>query len=76
MSVKCNIVKDGIHVTINTDSMTLAAVDLDDEYDHCINEMGFSYNDLMRMNIYAAHALFTDEDGKQNIIKELERCFR
>ena len=66
----------GIRITINTDNMTLAAVTLDDEYDHCLNEMGFSYNDLIKMNIYATEALFTDEDEKQTIIKELEEYFK
>lgn len=66
----------GIRVTISTDNMTLAAVTLDDEYDHCLNEMGFTYNDLVKMNIYAAEALFAEEDAKQGIINELERYYR
>ena len=40
----------GVRVTINTDNMVLSDIDLDKEYDHCLNDMGFEYNDLIKMN--------------------------
>lgn len=66
----------GMRVTISTDNMTLAAVTLDDEYDRCLNEMGFEYNDLVKMNIYAAEALFAPEETKRAIITELEGYYK
>lgn len=63
----------GLRVTINNDNMALAATSLDDEYDHCLNEMGFSYQDLVRMNIYAAEAAFLlPEEDRATIINTLE----
>lgn len=62
----------GIRVTISTDNTTLAASTLEDEYDHCLNEMGFSYNDLVRMNIYAAEAAFMPEEEKTKLVGRLE----
>ncbi len=61
----------GIRVTISTDNCTLAAVSLDEEYDHCINEMGFSYSDLIRMNLYAAEASFQPEDDRRELSDRL-----
>lgn len=62
----------GVPVTINTDNPTLAGVTLDDEYTHCLNEMGFSYNDLIKMNINSAKAAFMDEETRKEIIAKLE----
>ena len=52
--------------------MTMARVTLDDEYDHCLNEMGFEYNDLIRMNINSVRASFMKKEKKDALIKELE----
>lgn len=62
----------GIHVTISTDNRTLAALTLDDEYDHCVNEIGFTYNDLIQMNIYAAEAAFMPETDRAELIAKLK----
>lgn len=64
---------EGIRVTINTDNMTLAASSLEDEYRHCLNEMGFEYGDLVRMNIYAVEAAFMPEEEKAKLKAELEK---
>ena len=66
----------GIRVTINTDNMVLSDIDLDKEYDHCLNEMGFEYNDLIKMNINSAEAAFMPEDKKKIIIDKLKTCYR
>lgn len=66
----------GIRVTINTDNMVLSDIDLDKEYDHCLNEMGFEYNDLIKMNIYSAEAAFMPEDKKKSIIEKLKTYYR
>lgn len=36
----------GLRVCISTDNMTLAAVTLEDEYRHCVADMGFAPDDL------------------------------
>ena len=63
----------GIGVTISTDNMTLAATDLDKEYTHCVDEMGFSEKDLVRMNICAAEAAFLSEAERAELIETLRK---
>lgn len=67
-----NLLQMGIPVTINTDNMAMARVTLDDEYDHCLNEMGFTMNDLICMNINSANAAFMKDDLRKQIIAELQ----
>lgn len=62
----------GIPVTINTDNMTLARVNIDSEYDHCLLEMGFSYYDLIQMNINSARHSFLSDKEKEEVINKLE----
>ena len=54
--------------------MTMSRVTLDDEYDHCLNEMGFEYEDLILMNINSAKVSFMAEDKQKEIIEKLEKC--
>ncbi len=61
----------GIHVCVNTDNMTLAGVNLEDEYQHCMNEMGFTKKDIIQMNIYAIEAAFIKKDEKNIILHDL-----
>ncbi|MBQ9327663.1 MAG: adenosine deaminase [Solobacterium sp.] len=68
-----NMLDMGLNVTINTDNQFLAGVTLDSEYDHCINEMGFTYEDLIRMNLNSINAAFCDETIKAPIRSELLR---
>lgn len=69
-----NLYSIGIPVTINTDNMTMSRVTLDDEYDHCLQEMGFEYEDLILMNINSAKVSFMKEEKKKEVLAELERC--
>lgn len=64
----------GVKVTINTDNMTLAGVGLDDEYDHCINEMGFTRKDIIMMNINSAKAAFMDDRKREAMIARLYKA--
>ena len=64
----------GVPVTINTDNMTMSRTTLDDEYDHCLNEMGFEYEDLILMNINSAKYSFMDEEYRKEVIAKLEKC--
>ena len=67
-----NMMEMGLRVTINTDNQYLAGITLDSEYEHCINEMGFTEKDLIRMNLNAINAAFCDESIKEPIRKQLE----
>lgn len=63
----------GVRTTINCDNRTLSDITLDDEYDHCIHDMGLSQNDVVKMNIYAMQAaLLDDESFKTDVINKLE----
>ena len=66
----------GVKVTINTDNMILSDINLDKEYDHCLNDMGFEYNDLITMNINSVNASFMPEEKKQPIIDKLKTYYR
>ncbi|MDO4501094.1 MAG: adenosine deaminase [Erysipelotrichaceae bacterium] len=67
-----NLYKLGIPVTINTDNMVMARTNVDREYDHCIEEMGFEYNDIIKMNINSFKVSFADEEYKKEMIAILE----
>ncbi len=65
----------GVRVTISTDNMTLAATTLDEEYTHCVQQMGFTERDLVQMNLYAAEAAFLPDDERAALVKTL-RAYR
>ena len=73
-----NLLNMGIPVTINTDNMTMSRTTLDNEYDHCLNDMGFEYEDLILMNINSINVSFAPDDVKKQIkvklYKALEEC--
>lgn len=66
----------GVMVTINTDNMILSDINLNKEYDRCINDMGFEYNDLITMNINSVNAAFMAEGRKPEIIEELKKHYK
>ena len=66
-----NLLNMGIPVTINVDNMTLARTTLEDEYDHCLNEMGFEPEDLILMNLNSLNACFLSAEEKEPIRQEL-----
>ncbi|GFI61177.1 adenosine deaminase [Clostridiales bacterium] len=66
----------GVRVTINTDNMVLSDISLDKEYDHCINDMGFEYNDLIKMNINSVEAAFMAKEKKDRLIEKIKTFYR
>lgn len=64
----------GMRVTINTDNMTLFDITLDKEYDHCINDMGFSKDDIIQMLVYSAEATFQSEAEKKALVERILAC--
>ena len=57
----------GARVTVNTDNLTVLDTSLDFEYNLC-RKMGFSDEDIIRMNNYAIEACFADEETKQALL--------
>ena len=62
----------GVRLTISTDNMTLAAVNLTDEYRHCLSDMGFTEEDLKKTLRYAAEAVFLPEAQKKALLARVE----
>ena len=65
----------GIRVTINTDNMTIFNVTLDDEYDRCLYDMGFTEEDILKMLVYSAEAAFLP-DAKKAALVERVKAYR
>lgn len=64
----------GMKITINTDNMILSGIDLDTEYDHCLQEMGFSRADLLQMLAYSAEAAFLPQSEKAELLARIRAC--
>ena len=64
----------GLRLCINTDNMTLAAVNLPDEYRHCTQDMGFTSDDLKKTLVYAAEATFLPEDKKKALVARVKNA--
>ena len=63
-------------MTLNTDNMSISNIDLDFEYDIARNILGFSYNDLIQMNIYSIEGSFMPEEEKPAYIARLKEFLR
>ena len=60
--------KKGARVTVNTDNLTVLDTDLEKEYALC-RKMGFTDEDIIRMNNFAIQASFADEPTKKELLK-------
>ena len=61
----------GLNVTINTDNMCFAGVSLQDEYDHCLKDMGFTEADLVKMSENSINAAFMPPELKEKFLLRL-----
>ena len=59
--------RQGARVTVNTDNLTVLDTSLENEYALC-RKMGFTDEDIVRMNNYAIEASFADEATKQALL--------
>ena len=59
--------RQGARVTVNTDNLTVLDTSLENEYALC-RKMGFTDEDIVRMNNYAIEASFADETTKQALL--------
>lgn len=57
----------GARVTVNTDNLTVLNTDLEKEYELC-RKMGFTDEDIVKMNNYAIEASFADEETKKKLL--------
>lgn len=64
----------GVRVTVSTDNPVISCVNLEDEYDHLVESLGFTREQLIRMNIYAMEAAFLPEEEKRPMV-ELMRSY-
>lgn len=63
----------GLNVTINTDNMTFAGVNLEAEYGHCLGEMGFTPEDLVKMSENSIRAAFLSEENRLALLSLLDQ---
>lgn len=82
-NIQCNVVNSinehpikklydyGIKVTVNTDDMAILKTNIDKEYEILINELGFTYNDLIKMNMYSIEGAFMEEEAKEKYLNIL-----
>jgi adenosine deaminase len=59
---------EDVRVTINTDNPGLFAIDLTNELEVCVRDLGLSDDDLRRVTRNAIEASFVDEDRKRNVV--------
>ena len=57
----------GIKVCINTDNRTVSDINLTDEYLNLIDNLGFTYNDLIIMNLNAVDGAFISPKEKMEL---------
>ena len=61
-----------IPVSISTDNRTVSNTTLTDEYEHLINELNFTIEDIIKMNRMAiSHAFISDEE-KQELLRVIK----
>ena len=63
-------------MTLNTDNMILSDITIEDEYDHALNECGFTWNDLITCNINSFRSSFMKEEDKAPYIEKLKTFYR
>ena len=71
-----NLLDMGAVVTLNTDNMILSDITIEDEYDHALNECGFTWNDLITCNINSFKSSFMREEEKLPYIEKLMTFYR
>ena len=65
--------QEGVKVCINTDNRTVSDITLTREYINLIKYLGFTYDDLYKMNINALEYAFITEKEKQDLLNILTK---
>ena len=63
--------KYNIHTTINTDNDTVSNTNIEKEYNWVLNNTNLTYNDLLKMNMYAIGAAFITEEERKEFLGKL-----
>lgn len=63
--------KNGANVCLNSDNMTLSNVTINTEIEHALNEMGFTEEDILKMNRNAIKAAFISDEEKEALLAKL-----
>ena len=70
------LLDSGVKVTLCTDNMILANTTIEKEYDIAMQQVGFSYNDLVQCAINGFEASFMSEQEKQPYLEKLAKAFK
>jgi adenosine deaminase len=62
------LLDEDVPVTINTDNPGLFGIDLTNELEACVRELGFSDEDVKRVTRNALEASFVDDDRKRDVV--------
>lgn len=62
----------GLRVTVSTDNPVIARTSIDEEYDLITEHLGFTREDLIKMNVYAAEAAFLPEEEKAELVAKIK----
>ena len=62
----------GMRITINTDNMILSGIDLKTEYEHCLKDMGFTREDLIKMLHNSVDAAFVNEETRRILHEKID----
>ena len=63
--------KNGIITTINTDNNTVSNTDINQEYKWVLENTTLTYNDLIKMNVNAARAIFDAPQKKAELVSKI-----
>ena len=64
--------RKGISTTISTDNNAVSNIDIEEEYSKILENTNLTYNDLVKMNINAARAIFDTPEKKAKLVSELQ----
>jgi adenosine deaminase len=67
-----DLYKLGVLTTINTDNMTVSNINLNDEYNHILNQQKLTKKDILKMMINSVNVSYASTNLKSNLIKEYQ----
>lgn len=64
--------QSGLKISVNTDNRTVSNISLTEEYNSLINLLGFSLDDIVKMNLNAIDYAFISETEKEELRKKIK----
>lgn len=65
----------GLNITLNTDDPLLCNITMADELQNAVNVFGFTYDDIRRLTLNAAHASFLPSQERATLIAAIQGAF-